>query len=498
MKPRVSCWSAWWWDLWGTGLALIFGAAGPASAFEAGYLNLDGIQGESSHDTVHKDWIKIVAYQQVVQSKTGPGFMSNATLRDLADTWSQQIRLSGGVMGRPLFGDLALSKNLDRSSPALALACAQGHSIPQARLELVRTTPAGVLLARIELENVQVTSVQGRGIAGGRWPVSESLTLSFADIKFTSVEISATGQRFAHTAHWNLEQGKGDFGSGPFQGTGGGGGEPQLVLARNLLVNPGADSGVKSPDLLTVVPPQDWQPAGGLTALPYTTVGSEFNGATPGPIDRGAAFFAGGPDSALSIGRQVIDVSAAATLIDAHKVEAVLDGWLGGVGQEEDQAELTAAFRRQDGTTLGALGIGPVNSRDREATTRMIFAEESSRVPPGTRDIEVTLRITRFSGTYNDGAADSLRLILVEGTGSPSKLPIRVVFSDSQDPQPVRKVRCSWPARFDQVVIESSTRLDGDWTVASPPIQIEGDERSFEVPVDLVQGFRLWRIRARN
>jgi hypothetical protein len=128
----------------------------------------------------------------------------------------------------------------------------------------------------------------------------------------------------------------------------------------------------------------------------------------------------------------------------------------------------------------------------------MVFAERAGRVPPGTRDIEVTVKITRFGGTYNDGAADNLRLLLLEGDGSPAKLPTRVIFSSSSDPLDVPKIRCSWPAQFEQVVIENSTRLDGDWTVANPPIRVEGEERSFEVPVDRAQGLRFWRIRARN
>lgn len=443
----------------------------------------------------YEDWIEIVAYEQGLQSQPSPRALASPGLQGLAEPWRSRIRLSGPEATRPGFSYVWLTKQVDRASPVLALGCARGTAYKDARLELVRLAGDTVVLARVELKDVRVSRVD-QASASDLVGLSESVALSFGEIRFTSVELSASGGPLAqHTARWDLAAGEGSFETGPYE-PGGDGMGPTWLLARNLLVNPDAESGPGASSLLAVVPPPGWQTFGGLTTLAYGAAASAFEGGTTGPDARGLSLFAGGPDSAVSLARQVVDVSAAAPLADARRLKAVLEGWLGGVGGEDDATEVTAAFLRADGTPLGTLGLGPVTRGDRRGLTGLVHRDTQSRVPPGTRQIEVTLRMTRFNGSYNDGVAENLELTLLEGSGAPARLPLRVASFRGSSPGEPPKLQCSWPAGLELVIIQSAAQLDGEWSIASPAVRVEGGERSFEVPVEDGLPFRFWRIRA--
>ena len=84
-------------------------------------------------------------------------------------------------------------------------------------------------------------------------------------------------------------------------------------------------------------------------------------------IGGGKNFFAGGPGDnsgkqTTHTATQTIDVSAAATEIDAGQVAAKLTAFLGGYTVAEDLATVTARFLDAAGTQLGSVRVGPVSS----------------------------------------------------------------------------------------------------------------------------------------
>ncbi|NQU49084.1 MAG: hypothetical protein HQ519_10590 [Planctomycetes bacterium] len=63
--------------------------------------------------------------------------------------------------------------------------------------------------------------------------------------------------------------------------------------------------------------------------------------------------------------------------------------------------------------------IGPVSSADRGGLTGLQQRSTTGVLPAGTRGVEVMLRFTRIEGSFNDGYADSIAL-LIKHTGGPT------------------------------------------------------------------------------
>ena len=179
----------------------------------------------------------------------------------------------------------------------------------------------------------------------------------------------------------------------------------------NLIVNPGAESGLGSAggNDIEVVP--GWVTTSSFTVVQYGAGGFP-DSTSPGPTDRGANFFAGGPGGGATTATQVINETVDAVPIDAGHVTFTLSGWLGGFQGQDDNASLTATFLSASQASLGSATIGPVTSSDRNATTGMVFETTSSAIPLDTRFISVELSMQRTDGSYNDGYADNLSLVL--------------------------------------------------------------------------------------
>jgi hypothetical protein len=184
-----------------------------------------------------------------------------------------------------------------------------------------------------------------------------------------------------------------------------------FALATNLLVNPGAEAGAGTIDGMQVLLVPGWTTSGNFTVANYgapTSTGAQLGLSDPGPADRGTNFFVGGPDNSSSSAAQVIDLFAGAATIDTGTLGYTLSGWLGGWGAQDDSAVLTATFKDGSGTTLGSASIGPVLGADRQAANGLLFRSTAGMLPAGTRTVQVTLMMTRTSGAFNDGYADSL------------------------------------------------------------------------------------------
>jgi hypothetical protein len=181
----------------------------------------------------------------------------------------------------------------------------------------------------------------------------------------------------------------------------------------NLIVNGDAESGPGSATGNDLEPIPGWTITGNATVVKYGIGGGFPAASDPGPPSRGNNFFAGGPDNgASSLAQSIVLTAADATVIDSGGAAFDLSGYLGGFDGQGDNAVLTIVFRNAGATSLGSGQIGPVTETDRAGATGLLLRETVGTVPVGTRSIDVTLSLTRTSGSYNDAYADNLSLIL--------------------------------------------------------------------------------------
>ncbi|MCW2994357.1 MAG: hypothetical protein JWQ18_1852, partial [Conexibacter sp.] len=184
-----------------------------------------------------------------------------------------------------------------------------------------------------------------------------------------------------------------------------------LLPTGNLLANPGAEVGQAAADPAQSFPPASWSPYGGLTQVLYGASGGFPGTAVGSAIGGGNALLAGG-NAASSGGQQIFNITPAAAAIDAGRVRAVLSGALGGIAGQDDNATLSVQFDNYVQQQFGGLTIGPVSNADRANTTNLLPRTASEIVPAGTRRALVGLSLTRVSGSYDDGYADNLALVL--------------------------------------------------------------------------------------
>ncbi len=195
---------------------------------------------------------------------------------------------------------------------------------------------------------------------------------------------------------------------------------PQALLGVNLIANPGADASPGLDENSTVEVSTDlpgWVRSAYLTADSYQDTGGDLYQVTGGPSDAGSNYFYGGLDvtddsNPIATAFEDIDVSSAASLIDAGNVAYTLAGWLGGYSSQDDNTILTAQFEDWSGKVLGTGQIGPILAAARNDNSELLQESTNGSVPSGTRVIHVLLTITREEGVNNDGLADSLSLVL--------------------------------------------------------------------------------------
>lgn len=179
--------------------------------------------------------------------------------------------------------------------------------------------------------------------------------------------------------------------------------------AGNLLQNPGAEAGQSGHD--AVVPIPGWTVTGNFTVDGYAN-GDDLGADVASAIAGGANYFYGGPANDTSSASQVVDVSRAATEIDAGGVPVAVGGDLGGYSTQGDSIQLTAEFLDGSGGSLGQLTVpGPTES-ERNGVSTLVARSATGTLPAGTRSIRVTLTSTRTDGSDDDGLADNLSLTL--------------------------------------------------------------------------------------
>lgn len=150
------------------------------------FLELDGIEGESK-DRDFESSIDVLAFSQGASNNTG-------------------FQAGGGTtQSSPNFTDMSFTKYIDKSSPTLRLRMAQGAFIPRAKLSVRKAGGSALVYFTVELKNVTVTSVSSGG-SGGEDRLTENLSLSYTEIKWTYVEQNDDGSAGGTVVEgWNLQ-----------------------------------------------------------------------------------------------------------------------------------------------------------------------------------------------------------------------------------------------------------------------------------------------------
>jgi type VI secretion system secreted protein Hcp len=110
------------------------------------FLKLDGIEGESQ-DNKHRHEIELVEWGWAVQQAGNLGIGQS------------QLSVPRTKGAKALFQDLSFKHRVDKASPKLILACAQGTAIPNATLTLRKAGGKAVEFLTLKLTDVTVSSV---------------------------------------------------------------------------------------------------------------------------------------------------------------------------------------------------------------------------------------------------------------------------------------------------------------------------------------------------
>lgn len=137
------------------------------------FIKIGDVKGES-RDKVHKGEIDVLAWSWG---------MSN----------SGSAHVGGGAgAGKVNMQDVSFTKYIDKSSPDLMLACANGKHYDTATLIVRKAGEKPLEYLTIKMDEVLVTAVSTGG-SGGEDRLTENVTLNFAKVNVKYVEQKADG-----------------------------------------------------------------------------------------------------------------------------------------------------------------------------------------------------------------------------------------------------------------------------------------------------------------
>ncbi len=158
----------------------------------AAYIKFDGVDGESQ-DKDHKAWSDLMSFSQGL---TQPGGGSTG-----------QTRRRGDV----IVDDLSCAKELDKASPKIAEAVANGKVFSKVEIHVTASyTDAGrVTYYAYELKNVLVTHYHISGSGQSDSVPAEDFSLNFEEIKVTYTENDSKGNKKGNIEYsWKVEEGE--------------------------------------------------------------------------------------------------------------------------------------------------------------------------------------------------------------------------------------------------------------------------------------------------
>jgi type VI secretion system secreted protein Hcp len=149
------------------------------------FLQLPGVDGESK-DSAHKGEIDVFAFSWGMSQ---PGSFHKG---------------GGGGAGKVAVQDIFITKNTDRASTDLLLACCNGRHIPEATLTVRKAGEKPLEYLTIHLEDVIISSYT-IGSGGSETPI-DSLSLTFNRITVEYREQDAKGGTAGTTMMgWNIK-----------------------------------------------------------------------------------------------------------------------------------------------------------------------------------------------------------------------------------------------------------------------------------------------------
>jgi type VI secretion system secreted protein Hcp len=133
-------------------------------AFDS-FIKIDGIEGESTDDK-HAGWIEMISFNPGLNQKTSATASS----------------AGGGSSERADFQDFSFTKQLDKASPKLALACADGTHVDSIIVEICRAGTEKVKFMEYKMTNCIISGVDTTG--GGDFP-SENVSINYGKIEWS-------------------------------------------------------------------------------------------------------------------------------------------------------------------------------------------------------------------------------------------------------------------------------------------------------------------------
>jgi type VI secretion system secreted protein Hcp len=146
-------------------------------AFDA-FVKIEDIEGESTDDK-HQGWIEVLSYNMGVSQRAS----------------STASSAGGAGAQRADFAPFTFAKLLDKASPSLALACADGSHIDTITVEVCRAGTEKIKFMEYKLTDCIISSVTTSG-TGGTLP-GERVSIAFGKIQWACTQQKRQGGRAA-------------------------------------------------------------------------------------------------------------------------------------------------------------------------------------------------------------------------------------------------------------------------------------------------------------
>lgn len=154
------------------------------------FLKIKDIEGESA-DSKHKNEIDIQSWSWG-ESQSGASSYGG-----------------GGGAGKVAMQDFNFTMTVNKASPKLLLACANGSHIKEALLTCRKAGKEQQEYLKVKFTDLLVSSFQTGGSSGAEVPVDQ-ISLNFAKIEYEYYPQKADGTLDAKVpVHWDLKQNKG-------------------------------------------------------------------------------------------------------------------------------------------------------------------------------------------------------------------------------------------------------------------------------------------------
>ena len=151
------------------------------------FLKIDDVPGESK-DAEHEEEIDVLAWSWGM-------------------TQSGSFHVGGGGgSGKVNVQDISITKYVDKSTPNLMKACANGKHFKNATLYVRKAGEKALTYLTIEMDKVLISSLSTGG-SGGEDRLTENVTLNFAKVKTTyTPQADAGSEEGKVEMGWNIER----------------------------------------------------------------------------------------------------------------------------------------------------------------------------------------------------------------------------------------------------------------------------------------------------